>query len=52
MKTVIIITGQGTIQGPEEKPVEFNAGDCLLISAAYEGAMRFAEDTEYLTITI
>lgn len=52
MKTLIIITGQGTIQGPEENPVEFKAGDCLLIPAAYEGAMRFADDTQYLTVTI
>ncbi len=31
--------------------VEFRAGDCLLIPAAYEGAMRFAANTHYLTVT-
>ena len=52
MKTVIIITGHGTILGAEKNRVEFEAGDCLLIPAAYEGAMRFAEDTEYLKVII
>lgn len=52
MKTLIIITGHGTILGAEKNPIEFNAGDCLLIPAAYEGAMRFADDTQYLTVTI
>jgi mannose-6-phosphate isomerase len=32
--------------------VEFKAGDCLLIPAAYEGAMQFFDDTQYLTVTI
>ncbi len=31
---------------------EFRAGDTLLIPAVYEGAIRFAEDTQYLTATI
>ncbi|MHC4158522.1 MAG: type I phosphomannose isomerase catalytic subunit [Planctomycetota bacterium] len=52
METLIIITGQGAILGPEENSIEFNAGDCLLIPAAYEGAMQFATDTHYLTVTI
>jgi mannose-6-phosphate isomerase len=51
MKTLIIISGFGTIIGTEGNPVEFRAGDCLLIPAAYEGVMRFADDTQYLTVT-
>jgi len=31
--------------------VEFRAGDCLLVPVAYEGAMRFAANTHYLTVT-
>jgi mannose-6-phosphate isomerase len=52
MKTLVILTGFGTILGAEGNLVEFKAGDCLLVPAAYEGAIRFAADTEYLTITI
>jgi len=62
MKILIILSGFGTIlpaarrggarRSPEGNAVEFRAGDCLLIPAAYEGAMRFADDTEYLTVTI
>jgi len=32
--------------------VEFNAGDTLLVPAVYEGAIQFADDTQYLTVTI
>jgi len=52
MKTLIILTGFGTILGSGAEPVEFKAGDTLLVPAVYEGAMRFADDTQYLTITI
>ncbi|MBW8042391.1 MAG: class I mannose-6-phosphate isomerase [Planctomycetes bacterium] len=52
MKTLIILTGSGTIISSEQDSVEFRAGDCLLVPAAYEGAIRFAADTEYLTVTI
>jgi uncharacterized cupin superfamily protein len=52
MKTLIILTGSGTILRTEGNPVEFKAGDCLLVPAAYEGAIRFADDTQYLTVTI
>jgi mannose-6-phosphate isomerase len=51
MKTLIIISGSGTITGAGDG-VEFSAGDTLLIPAIYEGVMRFAEDTQYLTVTI
>jgi len=52
MKTLIILTGSGTILGADEAFVEFKAGDCLLIPAAYEGVMRFADDAQYLTIIL
>jgi mannose-6-phosphate isomerase len=52
IKTLIIISGFGTISGIGAEPVEFKAGDTLLVPAIYEGVMRFAEDTEYLTVTI
>lgn len=52
MKTLIMLTGKGTILGTEGDIVEFRAGDCLLIPAAYKGAVHFAADTEYLTVTL
>jgi len=52
MKILIILAGGGTVLAPDEAKVEFKAGDCLLIPAEYEGAMCFADDTQYLTVTI
>ena len=52
MKTLIILTGFGAICRADEVSANFKAGDCLLIPADYEGAMRFANDTQYLTVTI
>jgi len=52
MKTIVVLTGFGTILAAEANPVEFRAGDTLLIPAIYEGAIRFADDTQYLTVTI
>jgi len=52
MKTLIVLSGCGTILGTEGCVVEFIAGDCLLIPAAYEGAVRFDADTEYLTVSL
>ncbi len=51
-KTLIFLTGFGTILGSGAEHVEFKAGDCLLVPAVYEGAMLFADDTQYLTVTI
>ena len=51
MKTLIVLSGCGTILGTEGGVVEFIAGDCLLVPAAYEGVVRFAADTQYLTVT-
>ena len=52
MKTLIIISGFGTILGTAAESVEFVAGDTLLVPVVFEGVMRFADDTEYLTVTI
>lgn len=54
MKTLIFLTGAGTIlscQRREGSHIEFRASDTLLIPAAYEGAIRFTDDTQYLTVT-
>ena len=53
-KTIILVSGTGTILGAgpaKAGPVEFKAGDCLVVPAVYEGVMRFSEDTQYLTVT-
>ena len=52
MKTLVILMGFGTILGAEGNPVEFKAGETILVPAAYEGAIRFVADTQYLTVTI
>ena len=52
MRVLIFTTGGGTILSRQTEPVDFAAGDCLIIPAAFEGAMRFARDTEYLTVTV
>jgi len=52
MKTLVILTGGGTVLASDGAKVEFKTGDCLLIPAEYEGAMCFADDTQYLTVTI
>jgi len=52
MRVLIFITGGGVILSKDVEPVEFKAGDCLLIPAAFEGAAKFTRDTEYLTVTI
>ena len=51
MKTIMILNGFGTIAG-NSGIVEFKAGNTMLLPAAYEGAMRFSAETEYLTVTI
>jgi mannose-6-phosphate isomerase len=51
MKTLIVLSGFGTILG-STTVVDFKAGDTLLVPAAYEGAMRFSAESEYLTVTI
>lgn len=52
VKCLIILAGSGRIMAADEACVDFKAGDCLLIPAGYEGAVRFGDDTQYLTVTI
>ena len=52
MKVLIVLTGGGTVLGGTMEAVEFKAGDSLLVPAAFEGAVKFTRDTEYLTVTV
>ncbi len=52
MNIMVFITGSGTIRSADGNHVEFRAGDMLLIPAAYEGAILFTDDTQYLTVTV
>jgi mannose-6-phosphate isomerase len=52
MKILIFVSGGGTILSTNSEPVEFKAGDCILIPAAYEGTLKSADDTQYLTVTL
>lgn len=52
MKTMVFLSGCGTIIASGRKAVEFKGGDTLLVPYSYEGAIRFTSDTEYLTVTV
>ena len=52
MKTLIILSGCGTIEGSDGDSVEFAAGDTMLVPAVCEGAMRFKAETLYLIVTV
>lgn len=50
MKVIVFISGRGRIsfRGPEA--TRFSPGSTVLIPARYEGVIRFAEESEYLTV--
>jgi mannose-6-phosphate isomerase len=52
MRILIFLAGGGTILSEDVEPVEFDPGDCVLIPAAFEGAVKFTRDTEYLVVTL
>jgi len=52
MHTLVILSGGGVIVSAQAAQVEFTAGDCLVVPAAFEGAVKFAHDTLYLTVTL
>ena len=52
MKVLMIISGQGRIVSETAEPVNFKKGDTLLIPAAFDSAMVFETECEYLTATI
>ena len=51
MVVLFFISGNGTI-ADNDSSVEYEAGDTILIPADYQGIVRFAQETKYLTITI
>jgi len=52
MEVLIFISGSGTIYSCQTDNVSFKAGDCLLVPWAYDGAMQFDDDTQYLAVTV
>ncbi|MHC4336638.1 MAG: type I phosphomannose isomerase catalytic subunit [Planctomycetota bacterium] len=52
MKTLVILTGSGTIIGSEGTGAKFAAGDCVLIPAGYKGVIQADSESEYLKVTI
>lgn len=52
MRVLIFTTGGGSILSKQAEQVDFRSGDSLIVPAAFEGAVRFTRDTEYLTVTV
>jgi len=52
MQVLIILNGCGIISAKDYSPVEFKAGDTMLISFDCEAEIKAAENTEYLTVTV
>lgn len=52
MKTHLILSGAGIYTVPHGEPVDFRAGDCLLLPAAYEGVMQIEQESEYLIMSL
>jgi len=52
MKVLVFLSGCGAFQSGSGGCVEFRAGDTILVPAGYEGAIKNAADTQYLTLTI
>jgi len=52
MKIQVVLTGTGSYSAAHTDKVNFTAGDCLVIPAAYEGVMQFKAESEFLTITL
>jgi hypothetical protein len=52
MKVLVMVSGKGHIEDGKGSAVRFKEGVTLLIPAVYQGAVKFEEDTEYLTVTV
>jgi len=52
METQLVLSGRGSYTATHTEPVDFRAGDCLLIPASYEGVMQFEEESEFLRIAL
>lgn len=52
MRVLLILTGGGRIVAEPVEPVDFTAGQTLLIPASFEGVIQFHHDCQYLTVTL
>ena len=52
MRILMAMSGGGCIVSQRTMPVEFAAGETLLVPARFQGMCTFAADTEYLTIKL
>jgi len=52
MQAIVVLSGKGAILSTHVEPVEFAAGDCMVIPASYDGVVKFGAETEYLTVTL
>ncbi len=52
MRVVSVITGSGAVVSEQADDVPFAAGDTILIPAAFEGVMTFADESHYLVTTL
>jgi mannose-6-phosphate isomerase len=52
MRTLVVLSGGGSIVAEQIDPVTFKAGDCLVVPAALNSRMEFAGDCEYLIVTL
>jgi len=52
MRILMVMSGGGRIVSPKTMPVEFAAGETVLVPASFQGVCTFAVETEYLTITL
>jgi len=51
-EVIVFLSGSGDIVDGNDQRFDFKAGDCFFIPAAYQGALCFSEDTEYLVVTM
>jgi len=51
-KVLVFLDGSGAFAAKEGQITKFKAGDCFFIPAAFKGALQFAADTQYLTVTL
>ena len=52
MRILMFLSGGGTIENAAGQKCEFKSGETILSPAGYEGVVKFAADTEYLTVRI
>jgi mannose-6-phosphate isomerase len=52
MRTLVVLSGGGTLSAVHVDPVMFKAGDSLVIPAAFDGQIAIADDSEYLVVTL